>query len=210
MKLLKIILVLLLLSGCSQYKQVVIDGNSYKVFDDKDKRMTSDIKGFIGDYTGMVDGSAYIKRPNYMGYIWLNNSFKFSSYSKLTIIEFEDLIGAHRENIQQLTGYFITEPNVRKFRILKRDKNTEQIKDGLILKGALTNHESLMGRLFSSVEILLIDGKSRKIVGKLIIKSNDVDVEPIYKDMAKQFGKLVSEYWNKTPNFDPNKIITSN
>jgi hypothetical protein len=157
-----ILIILFLVTGCGG-NTITIKGEKFGIL-----RHNSAMTGYIANYEGLVDGRAYskkIKSPN--TFVWLDPNVRFSNYSKLTMFDIEDWtkgrpFGKHTsQEASRALGMPFEENTSNASRAVSQVLATssltnyfenisnsagEEIKEGLIIKGAVTRYETAQGK----------------------------------------------------------------
>lgn len=210
-----VLTVLILTCACvgAPTKSIKVGDRTYAVNNEEQLKFHFKIKGYLGDYSGIIPAKAYnIENKSNNINMWLDPKIVFSKYKKLTIMEFEDLTGEadstiNAKNITQvLTSNFATEPSIRKmYKQVTRSKNLPN--DGLILKGAIV--ATLSGAIAAMwIEAELVDGKTGKTVGQFLCQeTTGGTVLRAASTLPQLFGPIFSKYWKAAPGFDPKTMI---
>lgn len=159
-------------------------------------------RGYLGKYDGLIEGKAAYGVE--LDWIWLDPEVSFQKYKGLAIA-FEDWVGmgygerykrafAVGQPFRELfKGNVIQAPSVAALK-------SQAKPDYLILKGCVTyynvSHAPFVGRLETHMaEIALIDGKTHKIVGKIIHKKHSKG-SGVSEEMVQNVGALIKKSWS--------------
>lgn len=208
-----VVMFLMFINGCAQ-KSVNINGVNYPVFNEQSTLNAQYIKGYISDYKGLVSGRAYnVPSANY---VWLSKNIKFSQYKNLTILDFENLSGSKTlryqndrdiDIAQTVTNSFLQSTELRKmFKKISKANDEEKVSNGLIIKGAVT-HASIGLKATIYAEIMILDGKTKNVVGKIILSSSHAHYQWASNKVASITAEVIEKYLDASPGFDGRDLI---
>ncbi|MCK9418673.1 MAG: hypothetical protein M0R70_04750 [Nitrospirae bacterium] len=192
-------------------------GNTITVKGQQFKYWKSPKKGYMGDYEGLVDGQAYTNKYYGWSSVWLDPDVRFSNYSKLTIIDIEDwtkgeplgYISDVSETISQALAMSSSLTII--FKEVSRSTR-EDTKDGLIIKGAVTEYQVKhvtgmtgfkQGKIINAqirgdyLQAASLNAEASQNTGQINV---DVTTELLLVDAAddKVIGKIVKSGFNNS------------